>query len=135
MRYPAALTATLALIGSLAACTGARAEPDVSASAQRASTVGVTVENDNSLTMTVYRVRSGTRFRLGTVTAFDTETFQVSEDALSAGTMQLLVDPIGSDEVFVTPAISVGTGQRIVLKVASQLGMSTHAVWNAPPAQ
>jgi hypothetical protein len=89
----------------------------------------VTVKNDNWSDVVVFVVRSGTRSRIGSVTAMSTHTFRVPPDLAPDGILQLMVDPVGSNNTYVTDRIVVNSGQRVELTVAQVLRMSSFSVW------
>jgi hypothetical protein len=114
------------LIGGSGACSPAAhlARP---AAPQPTSFVEVT--NSNWLDVVVYRVRSGVRWRLGTVRGLSTATFHIPrQDVLSGGGLRLMADPIGSREVYMSERIVVAPGQRVELTVAPRLSHSYFAV-------
>jgi len=89
----------------------------------------VTVKNDNWLDVTIFAVRGGARTRLGFVTGMSRGTFPVPSDFAPDGTLQLMVDPVGGHNVYVTDRIVVNSGQRVELTVAQVLRMSSFSVW------
>ena len=85
----------------------------------------VEVGNRNWSDVVVYAVRSGMRWRLGTVASMSEMTFRVPESAgLTTGSMRLMVDPIGSSNGFATEPISVMPGQRVRFNVEASLQLS-----------
>ena len=117
--------ALAALTIDVAACAthhGSSAPP----AAEKAA---VTVKNDNWSDVVVFVVRGGTRSRIGSVTAMSTNTFRVPSDLAPDGVLQLMVDPVGSNSVYVTDRIVVNSGQRVELTVAQVLRMSSFSVW------
>jgi hypothetical protein len=91
----------------------------------------VEVKNNNWANIAVYLVRSGMRTRLGMVTSMKTEIFRIPR-ALLGGTedVRLVADPIGSSEVYTTPAVQVWPGQTVALTLENHLAISSVAVWN-----
>lgn len=91
----------------------------------------VTVRNDNWLDVAVYVVRGATRFRIGTVRSTSMETFRLpSGSSGGSSPLQIMADPIGSAAGYVTDPIVLGPGQRLELKVASPISVSTFSIWN-----
>ena len=91
----------------------------------------VTVRNDNWLDVAVYLVRGASRFRIGTVRSTSTETFRLPAGAHSGGTpLRIMADPIGASQGYLTDPVVLGPGQRLELMVASQINVSSFAVWN-----
>ena len=92
--------------------------------------VVVIVNNSNYLDVDVFAVRGGSRTRVGSVTGLSSATFNVPAHYALNGTLQLLVDPIGSDATYLTDKIAVGPGQQLELTVAAVLRMSSYSVWS-----
>lgn len=85
----------------------------------------VDVGNRNWADVVVYAVRAGTRWRLGMVTSMSERTFRVPEGSgVATGTIQFLVDPIGSGRGFQTDPVSVFPGQRLRFSVEPRLPLS-----------
>jgi hypothetical protein len=90
----------------------------------------VEVANHNWSDMNVYAVRSGMRYRLGTVISMTTERFRLPPGAVSPGAeLRLLVDPIGGTRTFNTAPIQVSPGQRIEFTIQNHLAISSYSVW------
>ena len=110
---------------------------DASACASRAGPMGsgvastahveqmVTVQNDNWLDVVVYVVNGSARARLGTVSGLSRATFRIKDGVISTSSARLLIDPIGTSRGYLTDAINVMPGQRIELRVGSQLSLTT----------
>ena len=91
----------------------------------------VTVRNDNWLDVAVYLVRGASRFRIGTVRSTSTETFRLPAGSHSGGTpLRIMADPIGASQGYLTDPVVLGPGQRLELMVASQINVSSFAVWD-----
>jgi hypothetical protein len=91
----------------------------------------VTVRNDNWLDVVVYLVRGASRFRMGTVRSTSTETFRLPSGAHSSGSpLRIMADPIGASQGYLTEPVVLGPGQRLELKVASPINVSSFAVWD-----
>ena len=110
----------------IAACAGR--PPSTGASPLEATVV--TVRNDNWLDAVVYAVRGASRVRLGTVAGLSSATLKAPSSYAPDGTFQLLVDPIGSNTVFMTDGFAVSPGQRVELSIAPSIRMSSVAVWS-----
>jgi hypothetical protein len=93
-----------------------------------AADVYVTVSNQNWLDVDVYAVRGGSRLRIGQVTGSGSARLKIPASAIVAGQVQLMADPIGSNERYVTEVMSVAPDQRVQLTVASAMRMSSYAV-------
>jgi hypothetical protein len=86
----------------------------------------VSVRNNNWADMNVYLLRSGSRFRLGTVGAATSRTFRLPEATVaSTPEVQLLADPIGGARAYVSPGILVGRGEQIVWTIENTLALSS----------
>jgi hypothetical protein len=109
----------------IAACAGR--SPSTAASPLQPTLV--TVRNDNWLDAVVYAMRGASRVRLGTVAGLSTATLKAPSNYAPDGTFQLLVDPIGSNTVYMTDGFVVSPGQRVELSIAPSLRMSSVAVW------
>ena len=110
-------TTLLALVAALllGGCASIAGEPEPAYAT-------LVVENDNTSTVNVYALRSGSRFRLGTVTGLGTEEFPLRRHMLgTAGDLQLLIDPIGSRRNYPSQRIVVSEGDVIELRVSSFL--------------
>ncbi len=90
----------------------------------------LTVVNDQWLDVAIYGVRGTSRFRLGTAPALGQVKLRLPAGLMPDGTVQLLADPIGSSTTYLSDPIVVGTGQHVELRLASQISMSSFAVWN-----
>jgi len=90
----------------------------------------VIVNNSNYMDVDVFAVRGTTRARVGSVTGLSSATFRVPTHYAPDGSLQLLVDPIGSNATYVTDKIAVGPGQHLELTIAAILRMSSYSVWS-----
>src|SRR6059036_4315538 len=103
------------------ACTSA-AHPPREVAAVEFPGITLLVRNDNWLQVDVYLLRATTRQRLGTVSSMGTQIFRIPRALYAtSGTVQLLADPIGTDETFRTEQIPVGQARQIELTVADYL--------------
>src|SRR5574341_346548 len=83
------------------------------------------VRNDNWLQVDVYLLRATARHRLGSVSSMSTQVFRIPRALYAAsGTVQLLADPIGTNQTFRTEPIPVGQTRQIELTVAEYLPFS-----------
>ncbi len=103
--------------------------------AKRASTgldstpVSLTVTNQNWLDVDIFVLRGTTRYRLGAVGGNSSATLSIPVSLIARGELQLLADPIGSNDVYVSGVISVSPNQTVELTVAPRMRMSSYAVW------
>ena len=118
--------ALFSAIALLAAC--APAAKRNSAGVARAPDVYVMVSNQNWLDVDVYAVRGGSRLRIGQVTGSGSARLKIPANAIVAGQVQLMADPIGSNERYVTEVMSVAPDQRVQLIVAPAMRMSSYSV-------
>lgn len=93
-----------------------------------ASSIAVTVTNDNWLDVVVYAVRGSMRVRIGEVTGNSSSQLRIPASVVVANEVRLLVDPIGSTETYLSDPINVDTDQRVQLTVAPAVQMSSYAV-------
>jgi hypothetical protein len=94
------------------------------------SDVSVTVKNDNWLDVAVYLVQGGGRFRIGEAVGNTTARLRIPKSLITGWTIQLMADPIGSGEAYVTDAISVAPDEQVQLVLAPRMRMSSYAVWS-----
>jgi len=108
----------------LAACASSRAVQVRSSAVDRA--LPLQVQNDNTADVDVYAMSGGQVTRLGTVTGLSSDTLQIPATAVTRGTeLRLLADPIGAYGAYLSDPILASTGDVLVLRVASQLALST----------
>lgn len=87
------------------------------------------VENKNWQDVVIYAISNGSRVRLGAVTAINKATINVPVNAVRLpGTMELLLDPLGSRGTYRTGMISVGFGNHIRLTVENELRLTSWVV-------
>lgn len=89
----------------------------------------LTVTNQNWLDVDVFAIRGSTRYRLGTVGGNSSATLRIPSTLIARGELQLMADPIGSSDVYVSDVIPVAPDQSLQLTVAPRMRMSTYAVW------
>jgi hypothetical protein len=99
----------------MAACGG---NPRPAQAGEEARTT-VRVENQSSLDMNIYVIRSGgQRVRLGTATAHLTSRFTIPDNLIFGITpLRFLADPIGSSRTPISNEISVTPGDEVVLTI------------------
>jgi len=115
----------------VATATGCASKRSAKVGWSKADVPTVTVRNDNWLDVAVYLVRGASRFRIGTVRSASTETFRLPDGEGSGGTpLRIMADPIGASQRYVTDPVTLGPGQRLELNVASQINVSSFAVWD-----
>jgi hypothetical protein len=88
------------------------------------------VENNNWQDMALYVVRTGTRWRIGSVPALSKARFRLSGAVIGGtGEIQLMADPIGSNHRFITDPIVVQPGQEVRFRLENNLAVSSYSVW------
>jgi len=128
---PAAVLLLAALASGACASASAGTRAPNSVAPRDASAATVRVTNNNWSNVTVYLVRDGMRTRLGDVTSMRTEEFRMPPIFTNtSGNIQLLVSPLGSNDVYVTPGFSVQPGQQVEFNVENQLTISSFAIWS-----
>lgn len=72
------------------------------------------VANDSWYNISVYVVDSGRRQRLGSVSSYESSSFEIPEDMVnSSGQIQMLADPVGSTTTYRSSPVLVGPGQVV----------------------
>jgi hypothetical protein len=90
----------------------------------------IRVDNRNWADVVVYAVRSGRKQRLGMVTSMSMARFRLPDSMVTGtGELQLLVDPIGSSNRYLSAPVLVGPGQDVAFNVQNYLPMSSISVW------
>ena len=91
--------------------------------------IPVRVSNHNWSDVIVYALHSGVRYRLGDVSSMSTRVLTIPKGVISAiDGVQLIADPIGSDESYTTEPIVTQPGDAISFDVENQLSISTYSV-------
>lgn len=91
--------------------------------------VPVRVSNHNWMDVVVYAMHSGIRFRLGTVTSMSTQVLTIPNGIISQiDGVQLVADPIGSDDSYISEPIMTGPGDAIEFNVEDRLAISNYSV-------
>ena len=121
----------VALFGALLSSACATNRPSSHLASAQSTAPKVTVRNDNWLDVVIYAVHGNSRFRVGTVGGSSTQTFRlVGEVANGTTPLQLLADPIGSSNTYMTDPVTLNPGQRLELQVGSTISISTFAIRN-----
>lgn len=119
---------TVLLLGLVSACAPAAGTPAPRGPAPEAATT-VTVTNENQRDMVMYAVRSGMRFRLGTVPSLDVRTFTIPSTAIpAAGGVRLMADPVGTAAPHTSEAIPVDHGVAIEFRIKKRIADSYYAI-------
>jgi len=91
--------------------------------------ISLTVTNQNWLDVDVFVVHDGSRYRIGQVGGNGAATLSIPSSLIVNGQVQLLADPIGSSDTYLTDKISVAPDEKVQLTVAPRMRMSSFAVW------
>lgn len=124
------LRSALVFVAALAtgACASSAGAPAPAGPARQAAAT-VTVTNDNPRDMVMYAVRSGMRFRLGTVPSLDVRTFAIPSEAVpAAGGVRLMADPVGAEAPHASEAIPVHPGTSIEYTIKRRIADSFYAI-------
>ncbi len=120
--------AVMLAAGAVACSTAGPQRPANALAGELDATVVVT--NNNWSDMTVYAQRNGVSVRLGTVTSMTTQRFSLPAPLIGGtGELHFLADPIGSTQVFRSPAVMVGRGQHVEFMLQNNLALSSLSVW------
>ena len=115
--------------GGAADSLAAGSSPRASSASERDATV--LVENRNWSDMTVYAVHGGMRYRLGTVTSMTSARFRLPQRAMvTTQALQLVADPIGSNNGYVSQGVQVYPGQQVSFTIQNHIAISSVAVFN-----
>ncbi|MGH7714262.1 MAG: hypothetical protein ACREOG_23495 [Gemmatimonadaceae bacterium] len=123
----ASTAAVIALLAATMAC-GAERTPTTSA-VQAEGEAFLAVTNDHFLDAVVYVIRAGSRQRIGTITGLSTDTIPLRGVLTGAGTVRLLVEPIGLTQRHVTEPIQVLPNEMVELTIRSPLNLTSVTVW------
>lgn len=105
-------------------CTSSRGSPFRRAATEESTTLRV--ENRYWSDMTISVVRGGARVRLGQVSTNGSQRFVIPPDVASPGiSVYFEADPVGSDQVYRSPLVSLGVGESYVWTLAVNLEHST----------
>lgn len=111
---------TIVGLAALAACASQRDTPDgdLMDVPRDSGPTRIQVENQNFADMTIYVIRSGQRYRLGTVPGHATRTFDVPPALVAGGgDLQFMADPIGGTRTPVSEVLYVAPGELIELTI------------------
>jgi hypothetical protein len=87
--------------------------------------VQLEVDNNNFLDVSVYAVAGGYSLRLGDVGGKSAGEFTLDPERISmVGGLQLLVDPIGSTQTYLSPMVYPYGGATVELNVAAYIDQS-----------
>ncbi len=131
MMAPRQFASALAIVLAAAGVSGCATSTPPLQSGFRAPATAVRIRNNNWQDVKVYLVSAnGSRpVRIGTVTSFSTIVIPmrgpIASQALSQGSLQFLIRPIGSNVRYTTRAILVNPGNVTELTVANRLEFST----------
>jgi hypothetical protein len=91
--------------------------------------VTLEVVNNNWQDIVIYAIVGSSRQRLGSVPAVKHATLELPSGLIPLpGSVQLLLDPLGSRATYRTGMISIGLGQQIRLVVENQLSLTNWTV-------
>ena len=124
IRYHFVVLGAATLLAACASC----AKHGVS-SELAAQPISVDVTNENWLDVDVFVVRGNSRYRLGTVGGNGSATLNIPASVTVHGEFQLMADPIGSKDIYVTDRITVTPDQMVQLTLAPRMRMSSFAVY------
>ena len=128
------LRAGMAVFLMLAAAACASHAPDEAGPAplSRADSAGastglqVQIDNQNINDMSIYLLRSGSRFLVGQAGGLSKTTLTIPEGMMSRDLrVRLIAEPIGGSRPIATPVLIVPRGQRIYWSIGSDPSTST----------
>jgi hypothetical protein len=121
-----AVTGLLLLLTATFACGRERT---AQASELQTDEAVLTVQNEYLNDVAVYAIRAGSKVRVATVYGFKTETIPIKASILSgAGSVRLLIEPLGSVASHVTEPITVLPGDSVELTVRNPINLSSVTV-------
>lgn len=113
----------------LGACSSSQLGPSGSVDRTTPGGVLVTVDNRHVMDIRVYFVRGPSSMPLGSVRTLERRSFALPTSMTGhSGTVQLLADPIGSIETYVTDPIPAYPGDEVRWTLAPALQHSTYHV-------
>lgn len=124
IRHPLAVLGAATL---LAACASGGASRISSNPALQP--ISLTVTNQNWLDVNVFVMHGNSRYRIGQVGGNGSATLSIPSGLIMNGQVQLLADPVGSSDTYLTDMISVAPDEKVQLTVAPRMRMSSFAVW------
>jgi hypothetical protein len=95
-------------------------------SARHSTGLQVQIDNQNINDMSIYLVRTGTRFLVGQAGGLSKTTLAIPE-AMTPGDLRvrLIAEPIGGSRPIATPVLIVGPGQSVYWSIGSDPATST----------
>jgi hypothetical protein len=109
----------------LGACAPAMPQEDFGFAQPAPSTDSeIVVRNENVTEMDIYAVVGSLRSRIGSVEALQTARLRLPRVLLARPEIMLQADPVGPDEAFTFPAISIRQGIAVEMLVAPVLRSS-----------
>ena len=94
-------------------------------SARDSTGLQVQIDNQNINDMSVYLVRSGSRFLIGQAGGLSKTTLTIPDGMTPDSRVRLLAEPLGGSRPISTPALIVPPGQRIYWSIGSDPATST----------
>lgn len=91
--------------------------------------ISLSVTNQNWLDVDVFVLNGNTRYRIGQVGGNGSATLSIPSSLVVNGQVQLLADPIGSNDIYTSDMITVAPDEKVQLTVAPRMRMSSFAVW------
>ncbi len=91
--------------------------------------ISLIVTNQNWLDVDVFVVSGTSRYRIGEVGGNGSATLSIPAGLLVNGQVQLMADPVGSNDIFTTEMFPVASDEKVQLTVAPRMRMSSFAVW------
>lgn len=114
---PLAIVAVSVLAGCSLVGAGAPSGAEPAAADQQDGSQQATVaevSNDSWFNIQVYVADQGRRQQLGTVSSYQSATFEVPSDMVNtSGEIQLLADPVGSTRTYRSSPVMIGPGQVV----------------------
>jgi hypothetical protein len=128
VRVAVLLSTTITILGASNCFFGKKASSP--AASQWSGEVPLNVVNHHWLDLTIFVIHDGQRTRVGTVLGSGAATFYLPRRILGQGDeIQLLADPIGSQEQVTTQTLVVQPGQYIQWTVEDGLSRSSAGVY------
>jgi hypothetical protein len=90
--------------------------------------IQIHVRNENFLDMTIAVVSSGVARRLGQVSGNGVGDFTINYNVANGQSINVTATPIGGSGRYLSPGLSVGSGQMIDMRIASTLRQSSVVV-------
>ena len=122
-RFLIALFAAATTVSAAACSRTAHAAGDIAP----ATSIGLTVTNQNFLDMDVYAVSDGLATRLGTVNGNNTRSFSLNP-SLASRDLRIVATPIGGNGRASSGEVIVSPGQTIEFRIGSILRNSSVSV-------